>query len=225
MKEIVGETNKHDLVHHQREGTGGEFGQIPKTLQLTMTFLNLHADEIFVTTSCGSLDSVQGIGVQEHPDLRMTIGVDLPVDNDIHRDGTLSKAPKSFDAGHLCLENRFFGRQRRSLAFHCLNGLPSFEFPFSDSGGRLREPGGNQWLSLKGLVRPKRSLSDQSHGIVIKIHVFLQWNQNVDSVFEFAMGDLLTVQKPPVDEEPFDNPHPDILNKLIDHPVEDGAFV
>src|SRR3989338_5953198 len=110
LEEIVGEADKHDLVHHQRERAGGKFCQITKTLQLTVTLFNIHPDEVVVTASGRGLNSLQGFGVQEHPDLRMTIGVDLPVDHDIHGDGTLGKTSKSLDAGHLRPEHYFFRR-------------------------------------------------------------------------------------------------------------------
>src|SRR3989338_2554702 len=103
--------------------------------------------------------------------------------------------------------------------------LPPFELPFSDPGGRLRKPGRDQRLSWRSLIRLKGGLSNQPQGIVIKVHIFLQWNQNVDAVLEFAVGDLRSIQKSPVEEETFDHPRPDILNKLIDHLVEDRAFV
>ena len=64
LQQTVGQRHKDHLVDNQRQGPGLEIGQIPKALQLTMTFLNRWPQPVLVSCRSGIFTSFVSTSIQ-----------------------------------------------------------------------------------------------------------------------------------------------------------------
>ena len=73
-------------MNHQRKSARGKGLQITKALQLPVSFFNAGAQAIRLA---GTGRFTNGRRIEQHPVVRMSVGIRFSVDQDVKRDGVL----------------------------------------------------------------------------------------------------------------------------------------
>jgi len=154
LQQAIGQQDEDDLVDDQGKSAGAERFQVAKALQLSMPFFHRWTQAIFLAGTAGIPNRGR---INQDPVLHMPIGINLPIDQGIERDGTGGKGLQPVDRSHLganSLEGKRFGiwggGWGSALRQGSLAGLLPLSDPLGSVDGNGRRTGNRGDPGLEG---------------------------------------------------------------------------
>src|SRR3989304_6586223 len=163
---------------------------------------------------------INGGGIEQHPVIVVTIGVDLAVNDGVQWDRTAGKRLKACHRGDFAptqsLRWVWGGQPMLSLGFTQGQGFLSRLLAFANALGSMQSHrfGVERWWPP--WLEAQLAACSQTHDILVDIHIAACRNQHLNSPLLFAATDLGPVDETAVHNQSLEDAPTMALDKLLD---------